>query len=210
MKRKLVLKPFVIPTLYTVFALIIIVSLFLSIDVVDEKDTLTYVNGSILDKYVPVLGEEKEEEVVIQRPYTDTTVIIGNNYYDYQASEEEQKNSIIYHGNTYIQNTGINYKSDNVFDIVSILDGEVIEVEEKELLGKSVTIRHDNKLISVYQSLDNVTVKKGDSIKIGQVIGKSGSCDLITSSNYNLHFELYVNGVIADPENYYDKKLSEI
>lgn len=210
MKRKLVLKPFVIPTLYTAFALIVIVSLFLSIEVVDDKDTLTYVNGSILDKYVPVLGEEKEEEVVIQRPYTDTTVIISNNYYDYQASEEEQKNSIIYHGNTYIQNTGINYKSDNVFDIVSILDGEVIEVEEKELLGKSVTIRHDNKLISVYQSLDNVTVKKGDSIKIGQVIGKSGSCDLITSSNYNLHFELYVNGVIADPENYYDKKLSEI
>ena len=209
MKKKLVLKPFVIPTLYTVFAVVVIISLFLSVETVDDKEQLTYVNSSILDEYVPVIGVNDEKEEAVRRPYTDTTVVIGNNYYDYQSGEEEQTNSIIYHENTYIQNTGVNYKAENTFDVVSILDGEVIEVEEKELLGKSVTIRHDNDLISVYQSLSNITVKKGDQVKAGQVIGKSGSCDLIAGSSHNLHFELYVNGVIADPENYYDKKLSE-
>lgn len=205
MKKKLVLKPFVIPTLYTVFAVAVIVSLFLSIDVIDEEEQLTYVNGAILDEYVPVVNVEE----TIKQPFADSSVTISKNYYDYQASEEEQTNSILYHENTYIQNTGINYKSDNEFDVVSILSGEVIEVEEKELLGKSVTIRHDNELISVYQSLKDVTVNKGDKVTAGQVIGKSGSCDLITDSQNNLHFELYVNGTIADPEIYYNKKLSD-
>lgn len=205
MKKKLVLKPFVIPTLYTIFALVVIISLFLSIEVIDEEEQLTYVNDTILDEYVPVVNVEE----TIKKPFTDNNVTISKNYYDYQASEEEQTNSILYHENTYIQNTGINYKSDNSFDVVSILSGEVIEVEEKELLGKSVTIRHDNELISVYQSLGEVTVKKGDKVLTGQVIGKSGSCDLITDSKNNLHFELYASGTITDPEIYYNKKLSD-
>ena len=205
MKKKLVLKPFVIPTLYTIFALVVIVSLFLSIEVIDEEEQLTYVNDTILDEYVPVVNVEE----TIKKPFTDNNVTISKNYYDYQASEAEQTNSILYHENTYIQNTGINYKSDNSFDVVSILSGEVIEVEEKELLGKSVTIRHDNELISVYQSLGEVTVKKGDKVLTGQVIGKSGSCDLITDSKNNLHFELYASGTITDPEIYYNKKLSD-
>ena len=206
MKKRLVLKPFVIPTLYSIFAIVVIVSLFLSIEVIDEKDNVTYVSGAILDEYVPVVNVAEEK---VMKPFTDETVIVSKNYYDYKANDEEQTNSILYHENTYIQNTGINYQSENTFDVISILSGEVIEVEEKELLGKSVTIRHDNQLISVYQSLDNITVKKGDKVTTGQVIAKSGSCDLITDSKNNLHFELYVNGTIADPENYYDKKLSE-
>ena len=205
MKKRLVLKPFVIPTLYTAFALVVIVSLFLSIEVANEKENLTYVSSAILDEYVPVVNIEEK----IKKPFTDQSVVIANNYYDYQSTEEEQQSSILYHENTYIQNTGINYQSDNPFDVVSILSGEVIEVGEKELLGKSVTIRDDNELISVYQSLGEVSVKKGDKVQTGQVIGKSGSCQLITSSKNNLHFELYVNGTIADPENYYDKTIGE-
>lgn len=205
MKKRLVLKPFVIPTLYSIFAIVVVVSLFLSIEIIDEKDNVTYVSNAILDEYVPVVSMEE----TVKKPFTDENVTISKNYYDYQASDEEQTNSIIYHENTYIQNTGINYQSEKEFDVVSILSGEVIEVEEKELLGKSVTIRHDNELISVYQSLSNVVVKKGDKVAAGQALGKSGSCDLITDSKNNLHFELYVNGTVADPENYYNKKITE-
>lgn len=205
MKKKLVLKPFVIPTLYLTFSLAIMIGLFLSIDVTQEKENLTYVSSAILDEYVPVINTVEK----VRRPYTDGNVVIANNYYDYQSSEEEQQSSILYHENTYIQNTGINYKSDTSFDVISIMKGEVIEVEEKELLGKSVTIRHENNIISVYQSLGETNVKKGDKVEAGQIIGKSGKCDLITDSVNNLHFELYVNGTIADPENYYDKTAGE-
>lgn len=205
MKRKLVLKPFVIPTLYTIFAVVVIISLFFSIEVIEEKENITYVNNAILDEYVPVVGLEER----LGKPFTDNQVIIFNNFYDYESTEEDQQISILYHNNTYFQNTGINYKSDNSFDIVSVLNGEVIEVAEKELLGKSVTIRHDNELISVYQSLGDVQVKKGDKVQTGQIIAKSGSCDLIKNSTNNLHFELYVNGTVKDPENYYGKTVNE-
>lgn len=205
MKKRLVLKPFVVPTLYAIFALVVIVSLFLSIEITEDKENLTYVSSAILDEYVPVVNVEEK----VRKPYTDSSVVIANNYYDSEATEEQQQSSILYYENTYIQNTGINYKSDNAFDVISILSGEVIEVEEKELLGKSVTIRHDNNLISVYQSLGEVSVQKGDKVQTGQVIGKSGSCALITESKNNLHFELYVNGTVANPENYYDKAVSE-
>lgn len=206
MKKRLVLKPFVIPTVYTIFAVVVISSLFLSIEVIEENDSVTYVSKAILDEYVPVISVQEEKVI---RPYTDKNVTISKNYYDYQSNDEEQTNSIIYHENTYLQNTGINYQSENTFDVISVLGGEVIEVENKELLGKTVTIRHNNELISVYQSLGNITVNKGDKVTTGQVIGQSGSCDLIKDSKNNLHFELYVNGNIADPENYYDKKINE-
>ena len=50
MKKKLVLKPFVIPTLYLTFSLAIMIGLFLSIDVTQEKENLTYVSSAILDE----------------------------------------------------------------------------------------------------------------------------------------------------------------
>ena len=205
MKKRLVLKPFVIPTLYSIFAIVVIVSLFLSIEVIDEKESITYVSGAILDEYVPVVSVEE----TLRKPFTDETVTISKGYYNYQGKDEEQTNSILYYENTYIQNTGINYQSEQSFDVVSVLSGEVIEVEEKELLGKSVTIRHDNELISVYQSLNEVTVTKGDKVVTGQVIGKSGTCSFVKDSKNSLHFELYVNGNIVNPEDYYNKNESE-
>lgn len=206
MKKKLVLKPFVIPTLYLVFAITVITSLFFSIKLEKSKENLTYVNKIILDSYVPVVNTEEK----IVRPYTSDKVVIDNNYYDYKGKDEDQTKSIILYENTYIQNTGINYKSDEEFDVVAILSGEVIEVKEKELLGTTITIKHSNDIISMYQSVKDVKVSVGDKVETGQIIAKSGACNLIKESDNNLHFELYVNGNIVNPNEFFDKKLGEI
>lgn len=206
MKKKLVLKPFVLPVVYSIIIVALIVSVYFTTkpNLKTEED-YTYVSGSILDEYVPVINTD----TTVLRPYTSEKVKIGKNYYDYKDLEEEQKNSLIYHQDTYLQNTGIDYIENEVFDVISILDGEVIEVENKELLGKSVTIRHNNEIISVYQSLSQTSVKKGDKVVAGQVIGKSGSCELNKDLGNHLHFELNINGNLVDPENYLDKKLPQ-
>ena len=204
-KKKLILKPFVIPTLYAIFALVVITSLFFTIEIEHDKDNITYVSGIILDDSVPVLKIEDK----ILKPFTDDKVKIINDFYNYQK-EDGDSSSILVYENTYIQNTGINYASETEFDIISILDGEVIDIKDEELLGKTVTIRHNNELISVYQSLKDVKVKSGDKVSAGQIIGKSGSCNLIKDSVNNLHFELYANGTRVDPKNYFDKKIGEI
>lgn len=206
MKKKLRLKPFVVPMMFGFIALAILAGLFISVDMVEDKQFYTYVNNSILDEYIPVINTEDK----ILKPYTSDKVVKTTGYYKMDGNEEEQSSSIILHDNTYLQNTGINYSSDEEFDIVSILDGEVIEVKDNELLGKSVTIKHEKDVISVYQSLKDVTVKQGDKVLKGQVIAKSGSCNLIKEKENNLHFELYVSGTIVDPEEYFDKDINNI
>ena len=52
-----------------------------------------------------------------------------------------------------MQNSGVDYTSDSSFDVISILDGTVINVYENKILGTSIEVRHSNELISVYQKL---------------------------------------------------------
>ena len=214
-KRKL--KPFVLPTLYSLAIIIFILCMFLMQSILNNslfeanelKDNTEYVDGDItndIDKDIPVVSTK----VVINRPYLDTSVKIVKNYYDYLGSSEEQENSIVYYENTYMQNSGIDLSSGSVFDVVSILDGEVISVEEDELLGKVVEIRHSNEIVSVYQSLSEVNVKVNDKVLAGQVIGESGESNVNKDLGNHLHFELYHHGKVVNPVNYFDKNVEEL
>lgn len=209
MKKKLYLKPFVIPTIYSLFVVGLLVSIFITAQSKPSEDENTYVSGTILDEQVPVVNTVTPE-VTVGTPYNQDGVTIGKNYYDYQDTEDEQRSSIIYHEGIYLQNTGVDYVSTEIFDVISILDGEVTDVKEEELLGKSVTIRHNNDTISVYQSLSEVSIKKGDQVVQGQIIGKSGTSSISSELGNHLHFELSLNGQLVDPEDYYGKKISEL
>lgn len=208
MKKRLKLKPFVLPMIYSIFVLFLLVTVFITRSqfVVEKDDDQVYVTGSILDSYVPVINLD----VTMCRPYTAKDVKIGKDFYSYEDDASNQTNSILLYENTYMQNSGVDYISDNVFDVVSILDGEVIEIKKEELLGTVVTIRHDADIISVYQSLGEVNVENGEKVTQGQVIGKSGTSVLNKELNNHLHFELVIQGGLKDPENYFDKKLNEI
>lgn len=208
MKKKLKLRPFVIPLFYTIF----VVALLITVTVneknyqKEEVDDLTYVTSSIFDTYIPVINMEAK----ILRPYTNSSVTIGKDYYSTNDNLENQNNSIIYYSNTYMPNSGIDYILKDKFDIQAILDGEVIEIRDEELLGKTITVRHSTDLISIYQSLSEVNVEKGEQISIGQVIGKSGTNELSKDLGNHLHFEITYKGQNVDPENYFDKKISEL
>ena len=170
-----------------------------------DDDTL-YVSNTIFDEVVPVVATETK----IIRPYLDGEIKILKNYYDHNGEESAQENSILVYDNTYLQSSGITYGGKDNFDVVSVLDGTVISVKEDDLLGKIVEIRHSNEIISVYQSLSEVNVKVDDTIKQGDVIGKSGNSNLNKDLGSNLYFELIINGSIVNPENYYDKQISEL
>lgn len=206
-KRKL--KSFVIPS---VAMLLIIVGTFITIISMKESgikkedlENVDFVSDTILNDDVPVISTNTK----IINPYTDASVTLGKSFYDYKGTKEQQEKSLIYHENTYLQNSGVDFISQNVFDVVAILPGTVADVSDNESLGKTVQIKHDNGYVSVYQSLSEVTVKKGDSINQGQTIGKSGSNELDKEIGNHLHLELYVNGQVVDPMLYLDKELSK-
>lgn len=150
----------------------------------------------------PVVSETN----FIMNPYTNANVVVGRSYYDYKANEEEQENSITIYDNTYYQNTGIDYTCDQVFDVISIMEGTIIDVKENDKTGKEIKIEHKNGLISIYQSLSDVYVKKGDPVSRGQLIGKSGTNELDKDLGNHLHFEIIENGNNVNPNNYLNKE----
>ena len=109
-----------------------------------------------------------------------------------------------------MQNSGIDYKADEQFDVVASLSGTVTNVTDDTLLGKTIEIRNSTELILLYQSLGEVAVKKGDTVTQGQIIGKSGSCTLNSEVKNGLHFEMYKNGSVINPEKFYDKSVKDL
>ena len=108
-----------------------------------------------------------------------------------------------------MQNTGVDYISDETFDVISILPGKVTSVEKDEVLGNVVKISHDKEIITVYEGVDNVSIKVGDEIKQNQLIGTSGVSNINSNYKTSLHFEIYYKGTTVNPEAFYTLKLEE-
>ena len=208
------LKGWVLPSLYAFFFVgVFLVTLGVSNVLMEkssdpknkEKEEINYVSDSIIDEEKPVVQEVE----TMLKPYINVEAKISKYYYDYKATEENQEKSLTYHDNTYMQNSGIDYTAENIFDVVSVLDGTVVNVKEDDLLGKCVEIKHDNNYTSVYQSLSEVNVKKGDNVIRGQLIGKSGENKLDKDLGNHLHFELYIKGKVVSPLDYIDKEVKK-
>ena len=67
-------------------------------------------------------------------------------------------------------------------------------------LGNYVVIDHGNGIETTYGHLTRPTVKEGDTVAKGQMIGASGNTG--NSTGPHLHFVFKVNGVKVDPLNY--------
>lgn len=208
--RRLRLKSFVIPC---ISAILLVIGIFASImslketnNFNDALEEIDYVTKTILDNdQIPVINITQK----IINPYTDASVTIGKYFYDYKADAGKQEKSIIYHNDTYMQNSGIDFVGENVFDVVAVLNGTVSDISDNETLGKIVEINHNNGYVTIYQSLSEINVKKGDTVNQGQVIGKSGTNELDKEMGNHLHFEFYANGQVVDPVLYLDKELSQ-
>ena len=66
--------------------------------------------------------------------------------------------------------------------------------------GIYITIRHDNTYSSIYMHLSRSAVKKGQTVKQGELIGYMGSTGVATGSH--LHFGIIKNGAYVNPANY--------
>lgn len=203
-----------VPIIYAICMFAFVVSMYFAGVIANrylfsKNDDLQYVDGEIteeLDRDIPVVSTT----TFIGRPYLDNNVKLVKSFYDYKADSESQERSIILYENTYMQNSGVDYSSENVFDVISILDGNVISVKDDNLLGTTIEVRHSNDLISVYQSLSDVIVKEGDELLQGQIIAKSGTSNINKELGNHLHFELYYKGAIVNPEDYYNKDVNEL
>ena len=215
-KRKL--KPFVVPAVYILSLAMLLTSVyfiekiinnvvFKSEDVTEVEEVEDVVSEDTdVTNDMPVVNTEPQ----IIKPYVNESVKVVKNYYDYQADNASQEESILYYGDTYMQNSGIDYASDAEFEVVSILDGVITEIVDDESMGKTVKIKHSNDLVSVYQSMGTVDFKVNDNIGQGAIIGVSGENNISRDLGNHLHFELYYKGNVVNPDDYYGKLTSEL
>ena len=99
-------------------------------------------------------------------------------------------------------NEGINIAAPLGTPVRTIDSGTVAYVgNEVKGYGNLVLVRHANGWISAYAHLDDVTVKKGDTVAAGEVIAKVGDTGIGVPQ---LHFELRRGKKPVDPENFLD------
>ena len=203
-------KKMIIPSIYISAVVLIVASILLVISSINKYLTIpkdyNYAVDTKFENVVPVV----ETQTTIIKPYLSEDVKVGKYFYDFEADEERQQNSIIFYENTYMQNSGVDYVSDSVFDIVAVLDGEVISVETDSTLGNIIKLKHDKNLITVYQGIDNIDLKEGNTVNQGTIIGTSGTSKINTNYTTSLHFEVYYNGELMDPENFYTLNIEDL
>lgn len=160
---------------------------------------------NILNKLaIPVNSEEKNDKII--RPYTDNNIKVVKKFYDYLKPAEEQEDALIFFEDTYMQSDGVAYSNGEKFNVIAAYDGKVEEVINDEFIGNSITINHEG-FKTVYQSLSEIDVKKGDFVTKGTIIGVSGTSNINSDLGNHLFFEIIIGDKNVNPEEYYDKKL---
>ncbi len=96
----------------------------------------------------------------------------------------------LHYGNDYGVPTGTNVRS--------CAAGKVVLAESRISTGWSVVVEHLPGLYSLYYHMNELSVKEGDMVSQGQLLGKSGATGLATGPH--LHWEIRLNGSAVRPE----------
>ena len=92
---------------------------------------------------------------------------------------------------------GVDYAAPTGTPVISVADGVVTESSYQGAYGNMVVIQHNARQSTVYAHLSRMNVKRGQSIKQGDVVGAVGTTGLSTGPH--LHFEFRINGRHVDP-----------
>ena len=93
---------------------------------------------------------------------------------------------------------GIDLAAAEGTEVRAFADGEVSYAGTGEINGKYLKIRHADGIESLYAHLSALKVCVGDRVERGQVVALSGATGKVTGPH--LHFQLYEDGLLFDPE----------
>jgi murein DD-endopeptidase MepM/ murein hydrolase activator NlpD len=107
--------------------------------------------------------------------------------------------SRIYNGTYRYYHTGIDFSvcTANNINIYAASPGKVVFAGPLVIHGNSVIIDHGQGIFTMYTHQSQIDVNVGDFVEPGQLIGLIGNTG--RSTGPHLHFEVWVNGVEANP-----------
>lgn len=136
-----------------------------------------------------------------EKPITFTVPVSGATVIqDYTAASVAYNPTL----NIYTGHLAIDFAADEGTDVCVVYDGVVESVTTSYLTGTTVTIKHENGLKTLYNSIEaDETLAQGKTVKQGDVIGKvSTNNKQEYKSGPHLHFEVYENDKKIDPGKY--------
>lgn len=95
---------------------------------------------------------------------------------------------------------GLDFRGEMHSPIQTTASGKVIFAGVKGGYGNVVIIEHPNKLKTLYAHLSEILVKKGQTVELGDMIGKLGSTG--RSTGPHLHYEILHKNERIDPQNF--------
>lgn len=168
---------------------------FFSVPDMTEKNTQPQANANVDD--VPDERDETKTTLNdLNRPYSG--------YYLLPLNSKVQKD--FSDGDMVYSETMDDWRTHNGIDIsgnvgdnaIAVQDGEVVEVASDELWGDVIIIQHGNGLKAKYCGV-KATVKNGEKIEQGQVIGTVVSIPVEEKNGIHVHLETEVDGKTVDP-----------
>ncbi len=83
-------------------------------------------------------------------------------------------------------------------------NGRVVFADDLGIFGKLVIIDHGLGLQSLYSHMSEISVRVGDTVKTGDIIGKTGVTGL--AGGDHLHFGIVLHGIQIQPLDWFDAK----
>ena len=88
--------------------------------------------------------------------------------------------------------------------VMAVFAGEIGNIENSMMEGTIITLKISDDLKVVYKCLSNETlVEIGDKVAAGDKIGVVGTNVTEKAEGVHLHLEVYENGKLVDPSNYF-------
>ena len=96
---------------------------------------------------------------------------------------------------------GVDLAAEPGTEVMAAADGEVYTVYEDDTMGHTVVIRHDDGYTTRYSSLsENISVKPGDKVTMGQCIGYAADTAIVESTlGAHVHFSVTHHDEPMDP-----------
>ena len=156
----------------------------------------------------PVANELDE---VVAFPYPSNATI-QTYFFDVNDDLETQTKSIVYYEGKYYSSRGIDVTLNNEEFMVTVsCCGKVIKKTNDPTYGLTILIESPNNTIFSYSSLASSSLKEGDKVKKGDLVGYAGECDFGKElKSKHLHFEVYYNKTPINPLNVFNKEIGDI
>lgn len=191
------------PVIYASFAVLLVAGVWGYSALTNSSKPLTGSKLTATNGAKSPTVETNAQTESLQYPFKEALLKdakVVQDYYDVEANEESRAGALLVFNQTFTTSDGISIAvNGESFDVLAALSGKVEEVKSDPFIGNEITISHSNGMTTVYSSVSDIAVKKGDKVDQGQAIGKTTDNQYNPAAGNHLYFEVMQEGKHINP-----------